>query len=476
MSDEVAWLDATAQAELVSTKEVTPAELVADAIARMETLNPQLNAIIHELYDRARAEAAGTLPDGPFRGVPFLLKDLGAELAGTPFSEGMAFAGDYRSTVTQELTQRFIDAGFVICGKTNTPELGILPTAEPRRFGPSRNPWHTEHSTGGSSGGSAAAVASGMVPAAHANDGGGSIRIPASCCGLVGLKPTRGRNSLAPQYGDLMGGLVCEHVVTRSVRDSAAILDATAGPVPGDPYWAPPRRGPSFAAALAAPPQRLRIAVLTASPTGSDVHPDCIAATHAAATLCESLGHHTMEAALDVDGDAFIADFVNAWAAGNAWAVADWEARLGRAAGEGDLEPLSWALVALGRSLNAAQYLRAVQGLQQATRRIAASFEEFDVLLTPTLAEPPAPLGTFDSPPDEPLAGLFRAAAYVPFTPPFNVTGQPGISLPLHWNDAGLPIGVQFVARLGDEETLLALAGELEHAAPWAGRRPPVAA
>ncbi len=476
MSDEVAWLDATAQAELVRTKEVTPAELVADAIARMEKLNPQLNAIIHELYERARAEAAGALPEGPFRGVPFLLKDLGAELAGTPFCEGLAFAGDYRSSVTQELARRYIDAGFVICGKTNTPELGILPTTEPRRFGPSRNPWQTEHSTGGSSGGSAAAVASGMVPAAHANDGGGSIRIPASCCGLVGLKPTRGRNSLAPQYGDLMGGLVCEHVLTRSVRDSAAILDATAGPVPGDPYWAPPRRGPSFAAAAAAPPTRLRIAVLTASPTGSDVHPDCVAAAHAAATLCESLGHHVVEASLDVDGDAFVADFVNVWAAGNAWAIADWEDRLGRSASEEDMEPLSWALVALGRSLNAAQYLSAVQGLQKATRQIAASFETFDVLLTPTLAEPPAPLGTFDSPPGEPLAGLFRAAAYVPFTPPFNVSGQPGISLPLHWNDAGLPIGVQFVGRLGDEETLLALAGELERAAPWARRRPPVAA
>ncbi len=423
------------------------------------------------------AEAAGPLPNGPFRGVPFLLKDLGAELAGTPFCEGLAFAGDYRSTVTQELTQRFVDAGFVICGKTNTPELGILPTTEPRRFGASHNPWQTEHSTGGSSGGSAAAVASGMVPAAHANDGGGSIRIPASCCGLVGLKPTRGRNSLAPQYGDMMGGLVCEHVVTRSVRDTAAILDVTAGPVPGDPYWAPPRRGPSFAAAAAAvPSQRLRIAVLTASPTGSEVHPDCIEATHAAATLCESLGHHMVEAALDVNGDAFVADFVNAWAAGNAWAIADWEARIGRAATEEDLEPLTWALIELGRSLNAGQYLTAVQGLQKATRQIAASFEEFDVLLTPTLAEPPAPLGTFDSPPGEPLTGLFRAAGYVPFTPPFNVTGQPGISLPLHGNDAGLPIGVQFVGRLGDEETLLALAGELERAAPWAGRRPSVAA
>ena len=205
MSDDTAWMDATAQAELVRSKEVSPAELVGEAITRMEKLNPQLNAIIHELYDRARDEAAGALPDGPFRGVPFLLKDLGAELAGTPFCEGMDFSGDYHSTVTQELTQRYIDAGFVICGKTNTPELGILPTAEPRRFGASRNPWNTGHSTGGSSGGSAAAVASGMVPAAHANDGGGSIRIPASCCGLVGLKPTRGRNSLAPQYGDTDG-------------------------------------------------------------------------------------------------------------------------------------------------------------------------------------------------------------------------------------------------------------------------------
>jgi len=476
MSDDVAWLDATAQAELVRTKQMSPAELVADAITRIEKLNPQLNAVIHGLFDLARTAAAGALPDGPFRGVPFLLKDLAAELAGTPMHEGMDFAGDYTSTVTQHLTQRYLDAGFVICGKTNTPELGILPTAEPRRYGASRNPWQTDHSTGGSSGGSAAAVASGMVPAAHANDGGGSIRIPASCCGLVGLKPTRGRNSLAPQYGDLMGGLVCEHVVTRSVRDSAAILDATAGPVPGDPYWAPPPRGPSFAAAAAGAPAPLRIAVMTASPSGTDVHPDCVEAARSATALCESLGHRLEETAFDVDGDAFIGHFINAWAAGNAWALADWEHRVGRAATEGEVEPLTWALVQLGRSLNSGQYLTAVQGLQRITRQIAAAFERFDVLLTPTLGEPPAPLGTFDSPPDEPLAGLFRAAAYVPFTPPFNVTGQPAISLPLHWNDAGLPIGVQFVGRFGDEETLLSLAAQLEQAAPWATRRPPVSA
>jgi amidase len=476
MSDDTAWLDATAQAELVRTKEVSPTELVDAAITRMEKLNPQLNAVIHELYDRARGEAAGELPDGPFRGVPMLLKDLGAELAGTPFNEGSDFSGDYISRVTQELTKRFIGAGLVICGKTNTPEFGILPTTEPRRFGPTRNPWNTGHSTGGSSGGSAAAVASGMVPVAHANDGGGSIRIPASCCGLVGLKPTRGRNSLAPQYGDMMGGLVAEHVVTRSVRDSAAILDVTAGPVPGDPYWAPPRRGPSFGAAAATAPPRLRVAVLAVSPTGSDVHADCVEAVQATAALCESLGHQVEGSALSVDGDAFTAHFINQWACSNAWALADWEARVGRSVKESDVEPLTWALTGLGRSLNGGQYLTSVQELQKITRQIAEYFEEIDVLLTPTLGEPPAPLGTFDSPPDEPLTGLFRAASYVPFTPPFNVTGQPGISLPLHWNEAGLPIGVQFVGRFGDEETLLSLAGQLEEAAPWAGRRPPVSA
>jgi len=476
MSDDTTWSDATAQAELVRRGEVSPTELVDDAIARIEKLNPELNAVIHPLFERARAEAAGTLPDGPFRGVPLLLKDLGAELAGTPFCEGTDFAGDYHSTVTQELTQRFQRAGFVICGKTNTPEFGILPTTEPRRFGPSRNPWNTGHSTGGSSGGSAAAVASGMVPVAHANDGGGSIRIPASCCGLVGLKPTRARVSSAPQYGDVMGGLVVEHVVTRSVRDSAAILDAVAGPVPGDPYAAPPRRGPSFAAAVTAAKRPLRVALMTTSPTGSVVHSDCVAAAEAAAALCESLGHQVEPSTMTVDGDAFTGHFITAWAAGNAWTLAEWEEKVGRTASQEDVEPLTWALVQLGRATPAASYLKSVQELQKITRDIADYFEGIDVLLTPTLGEPPVPLGTFDSPEDEPLAGLFRSADYVPFTPPFNVTGQPGISLPLHWNEAGLPIGVQFVGRFGDEETLLSLAGQLEEAAPWAGRRPPISA
>ncbi len=477
MSDEVAWLDATDQAELVRSRQMSPVELVDAAIARIEGLNPELNAVIHPLFERARAQAQGITPgDAPFSGVPFLLKDLGAELAGTPLCEGSALAGDYHSKIDQELTKRFIRAGFVICGKTNTPEFGILPTTEPERFGASKNPWNPAHSTGGSSGGSAAAVASAMVPVAHANDGGGSIRIPASCCGLVGLKPTRARVSGAPQYGDMMGGLVVEHVVSRSVRDSAAILDMIAGPVPGDPYWAPPLHGVSFAAAATTAASPLRVAMVVDSPTGSVVHGDCVAAVEGAAALCESMGHHIEVATFEIDGDDFTEHFVNFWAAGNAWALLDWEERIGRAATEDELEPLTWSLAQMGRTITADRYLKSAQALQKYSRQVAAYFEDFDVLVTPTLAEPPAPLGTFDSPPGEPLAGLFRAAQYVPFTPLFNVTGQPAVSLPLHWNGEGLPIGVQFVGRFGDEETLLSLAGALEIAAPWAGRRPAIGA
>jgi amidase len=470
---DVQWLDATAQADLVRRGTVSPRELVDGAIERIERLNPVLNAVIHPLFERARAEAAGPLPYGPFRGVPFLLKDFLAELAGTPFNEGTDLSGDYRSPADQLITRRFCDAGFVICGKTNTPEFAILPTTEPRRFGATHNPWDLTRTPGGSSGGSAAAVAAGLVPVAHANDGGGSIRIPASCCGLVGLKPTRGRVSMAPRYGDAMGGLVCEHVVTRSVRDSAAVLDVLSVPVPGDPYYAPAPRGGSFlAAAEPSAHAALRVGLVTASPTHVAVHPDCVEAAQDAATLCESLGHHVEHADLAIDGDDFTTHFINVWAAGNAWVMGDWEARIGRAATEADVEPLTWALVGVGRALSADQYLGALEGLQRAARQMAAAFEDFDVLLTPTLGEPPVELGTFDSPADNPLAGLFRAASFVPFTPPFNASGQPAVSLPLHWNDADLPIGVQFAGRYGDEETLIALAAQLEDTRPWHERRP----
>jgi amidase len=473
---DICWLDATAQAEQVKRGKVSPAELVDGAIERIERLNPELNAVIHPLFERARASASGTLPDGPFRGVPFLLKDFAAELEGTPFSEGTDLSGDYRSPADQLITRRFLEAGFVVCGKTNTPEFAILPTTEPRRFGATHNPWDTTRTPGGSSGGSAAAVAAGLVPVAHANDGGGSIRIPASCCGLVGLKPTRGRVSLAPRYGDAMAGLVCEHVVTRSVRDTAAVLDVLSVPVPGEPYYAPAPRGRSFLEAAGLTNlASLRIGLVTTPPTNVAVHPDCVRAAEDAAELCESLGHHVEPRVMGFDGDLFTTHFINVWAAGNAWIMGDWEERIGRPATEEDVEPLTWALVDIGRTLNAAQHLKSVQELQRVARQLAEVFADVDVLLTPTLGEPPVELGTFDSPADNPLAGLFRAASFVPFTPPFNVSGQPAVSLPLHWNDAGLPIGVHFAGRYGDEETLIALSAQLEQARPWADRRPRVA-
>jgi amidase len=476
MDAELTWLDATELAALVARGDVAPLELVDGAIERIEALNPQLNAVIFELFDRARVEARGTLPDGPFRGVPFLLKDLMCELAGTPYADGTAFSGDYISVADQELAARYVAAGFIVCGKTNAPEFGVLPTTEPRRFGPSKNPWDPTRTTGGSSGGTAAAVASGMVPVAHGNDGGGSIRIPASCCGLFGLKPTRARNSLGPVMGDAYGGFIAEHVLTRSVRDSAAILDATHGPLPGDPYAAPAPRGASFLDATVADPAPLRIGLVTTSPTATEVDPECVAGAEHAAGLCEALGHKVELTALPIDADAFLGDFINVWAAGNAWTRAGWEARIGRPATAADLEPLTWALCEMGAALGASQYLIAIESLQRQARRVASLFEEYDLVLTPTLGELPVELGTFDAPDDEPILSLLRAATFTPFTPMSNVTGQPAASIPLWTSASGLPVGVQAIARFGDEETILSVAAQLERAAPWAQRRPSIRA
>ena len=466
------WLDATAQAELVRTGEVSPAELVEEAITRIDKLNPQLNAVITPLFDKARQSAAGSLPDGPFRGVPMVLKDLACHSAGDPMYEGMKFLKDAGWIEQHDtyLARRFRAAGFVFVAKTNTPEMGILPTTEPLAFGPTRNPWDTSRSTGGSSGGSAAAVASGMVAVGHANDGGGSIRIPASECGLVGLKPSRGRTSLGPDYGDVFGGLVAEHVVTRSVRDTAAVLDAVHGLEPGDPFTAPTPVRP-YAEEVGAPVETLRIGLLTTSAT-SPVDPACAAAAEATARLLESLGHQvepSYPAALD-DAD-FTQHFITFWSAGNAWSLDYWGRKVGRPATEDDVEPLTWALCEMGRSYSAAEWLTAREWLQAASRRVAAWWEDFDILLTPTIAEPPPRLGEFGSTPDNPLAGLFRAAGLVPFTPPYNVTGQPAISLPLQWHE-GLPIGVQLVAAYGREDLLLRLSAQLEQAAPWHDHHP----
>jgi len=471
--DEFAALDATAQAELVRRKEVKAIELVEAAIGRVERVNPELNAVITPMFDLARKAASGPLPEGPFTGVPFLLKDLLASYAGVRMAWGSAFSKDFVPDHDSELVVRHKKAGLVIIGKTNTPEFGLLPTTEPHAFGPSRNPWNTQHSTGGSSGGSAAAVASGMVPFAHGNDGGGSIRIPASCCGLFGLKPTRARNPMGPDIGDAMSGLVVEHGLTRSVRDSAALLDATCGPDIGDPYFAPPQERP-YLQEVGADPGKLRIAFTSKTAGGTPIHPDCIAALQDAAKLCADLGHHVEEATPPLGDDTLTPAFMVVFAAGDIETLDGLALLMGKKPTESEVEPLTWAVAGLARGATAPQYLLAATVLQRYSRDVARFFLDYDILLTPTLAEPPLPLGTLESQPDNPLFGLIRAAAYVPYTPLCNITGQPAMSVPLFWNAEGLPIGSHFVAPFGGEATLFRLAAQLEQARPWADRRPPV--
>jgi amidase len=474
-ADEFATFDATAQAELVRRKEVKPIELVEAAIKRIERINPTINAVITPMYELARAAAADALPDGPFTGVPFLLKDLLAAYAGVRMASGSRFLQDFTPGHDSELTARYKRAGLVVVGKTNTPEYGILPTTEPTLFGPTRNPWDTTRNTGGSSGGSAAAVAAGLVPMAHANDGGGSIRIPASCCGVFGLKPTRARNPLGPDFGDMFSGLVAEHAISRSVRDSAALLDATAGPSPGDPYYAPPQAR-SFVEEVGAHTGKLRIALMTQTPLGTPVHPDCVKAAHDAAALCAELGHEVVEAAPAIDGERFLQSFMAIWSAGCAWTIDGLAHVTGREPQEDQFEPGTWVFYQMGKQTKASDYLLAWQWVQGLAREVAQFMSEYDVWLTPTLGEPPVPLGSFDALPDDPVAGMRRAGTFVPFTPICNLTGQPAMSVPLHWNDEGLPIGTHFIGRFGDEATLFRLAAQLEQARPWAARRPPVSA
>ncbi|HTX31795.1 MAG TPA: amidase family protein [Solirubrobacteraceae bacterium] len=472
-------MDATEQARLVRDGEVSPAELVDEAIERLERLNPQLNAVIHPLLDEARDAAAGELPDGPFRGVPFLVKDLSCYMKGVPVHEGMRAVRDagYVADHDMVIAERLRKAGFVILGRTNVPELGILPTTEPVAYGPTHNPWDLERSPGGSSGGSAAAVAAGIVAAAHANDGGGSIRIPASHCGLVGLKPSRARVSLAPDFGDVMAGLVIELAVTRSVRDAAAILDAIQGPVPGDPYAAPPPDRP-YVEEVGADPGRLRIGVMTTPPGGQfETHPECVEAARNAAAALEELGHHVEEShPAEMDVPELITNFIVRWTTAQDWNLKYWGIAIGRELGPDDVEPCTWALAEQGRSHTGGDLLRAIEEAQGASRRIAAWWAEdgFDLLLTPTCAEPPPRLGEFDAPPEHPLAPLLRAIPFGTFTAGFNTTGQPAISLPLHVTADGLPVGVQLVAAFGREDVLVRIATQLEEARPWAGRFAPV--
>ena len=465
---EYAKYDGIGLAELVARKEVKPSELVEEAISRAEALNPKLNAVVFADYERARGAALSRLPKGPFTGVPFFLKDIFAFAEGMPTRQACTFMPPFPSDHDSLLTARFRAAGLIMLGKTNVPEFGLVPTTESRMYGPCRNPWNLEYSTGGSSGGSAALVAAGVVPLAHANDGGGSIRIPASCCGLVGLKPTRSRISYAPDFSDIVDGLAIDLVVSRSVRDTAAALAAVAGNVQGDPYWAPPPD--DYLDGLDRKPKKLRIAFATKKLDGRALHPDCIAAVNAAAKLCADVGHEVEEASPDLDQAMLIPAFMALWSANLAAGIDFLGHITGRTPTADDFEGLTWGLYEAGKQVTASQYLIAKGVMGHATRSAATFHQTYDIWLTATLGTPPVKLGTFDMDERDPQKSFAPLIDYVPFTAMQTVTGQPAINLPLHWNKQGLPIGVQFVGRFGDELTLLKLAAELERAAPWADR------
>ncbi|HEX6054044.1 MAG TPA: amidase [Gemmatimonadaceae bacterium] len=486
--------DGLGLAELVRRGEVSPRELVEAAIERIEARNPAINAVVHRMYDEALATAAGPVGDGPFAGVPFLLKDLVSWYAGTPVTSGSRILSRFIAPHDTEIVRRYRRSGVIVLGKTNTPEFGLTPFTEPALFGPTRNPWDLSRTPGGSSGGSAAAVASGMVPIAGGGDGGGSIRIPASCCGLFGLKPTRGRNPTGPVEGELWDGAVQEHVLTRSVRDSAAMLDAIAGEEAGAPYMTPLPERP-FLAEVGADPGHLRIA-FTDRPLLADVmHDDCRAALADTVALLESLGHTLVEASPPIDRDEFLHAFL-LMVCGQADAdLGDAEAMTGHRASPSNVEISTWALALLGRSYSAAAMARARRVLERATRAVGRWFadHEVDVLLTPTLTTPPFEIGALQPPAHEmaamralgrlraggvmKLAGALDKAAkrvfdWIACPPVFNITGQPAMSVPLAWNAAGLPIGMHFAGRFADEATLFRLASQLEAARPWMDRRP----
>ena len=500
--DEYVRHDALALAELVRRGDVSASELLESAIARIELHNPALNAVVRKRYDAARAEALAVDPAAPLAGVPFLVKDLLATLAGEPTGNGNRVLASMPMPRDSELVRRWRAAGLVIAGRSNTPEFGLNPYTEPLLYGATRNPWSAAHSPGGSSGGSAAAVAARLVPLASGGDGGGSIRIPASCCGLFGFKPSRGGTPTGPDNGELWQGFAIEHVISRSVRDSAALLDATWGADSGAPYAAPVRARP-FLDDVGSAPGRLRIAVCRQPLFGRTVHADCITALDDGARLLESLGHHVDDAAPPVDRVACAIDFVTILAGqvrADIEAVSSLAGRRPRAA---DFEPASYSLGLLGRALSAADYATAARTLQLAARTAAPFFERFDVLMTPTMGSPPALIGALQPSVTEQrlmrlinaldagwllkVLGVVKPLAektfdYIPFTPLFNASGQPAMSVPLHWSTAGgpslpslpsLPIGLQFATRLSGDATLFRLAGQLEQARPWFDRVPP---
>jgi len=473
-AEEFDAYDGLGLAALVARGEVSAAEVLEAAITRVEVINPKLNAVVTPLFAEARAAVAAGLPRGPFTGVPFLLKDLGAHVTGAVTSYGSALFKDFVLDHDSEITLRMKRAGLVIFGKTNTPELGLASSTEPRLFGPTRNPWSLDRSAGGSSGGSAAAVAAGMAPMAHATDGGGSIRIPASCCGLFGLKPTRARNPMGPDAGEGWGGASVGHAVTRTVRDSAALLDATAGPDLGDPYWAPPVARP-FLEEVGRDPGRLRIALATKPWNGQPVDPECAEAALEAARLCERLGHRVEEASPAVDAAA-LGGAMLVIIGGNLRAAIEARAgALGREPTPTDVERVTWARALQGHTARAADYARAIWVMHRTARVVAPFFRTYDILLTPTMCRRPHPLGVIDMMTEDEAGYTQAVLSTIAFTSLWNACGNPAMSVPLGWSRDGLPLGVQFVAPFGDEASLFRLGAQLEAAAPWAHRRPPTA-
>jgi amidase len=469
--DELRWTDGVGLAELVRTGQVSASEVVELAIARIEALDGVLGALVYRRYDRARAEAQAIVADAPLSGVPFLLKDAVQHSEGDRYQHGMGFLRDHPwiSPHDSELTRRYRAAGLIQLGRTKVPELTTSPSTEPLAFGPAHNPWDLSRSTGGSSGGSGAAVAAGLVPIAHGNDMGGSIRIPASCCGLVGLKPSRDRTSLAPDFGEYWGPLTHEHVLTRSVRDSAVVLDATAGSVPGDFHQAPLPEHP-WAGDVGRRPGALRVGLVVDPPNGSAVAEECLTAVHDAAQLLESLGHRVEEAEgralASQDGPLAMGTVI---AAGLARDIVEWEERLGAPVDQ--LEPMSESMVEGGRSITAIQLINATNELARWSRQIATATAPFDLVLTPTLATVPPKLGILSG--DTPIADQMETlGAMTAFVLPFDVSGQPAVSLPLWATPDGLPVGIQLVAAYGREDLLFQVASQLEEARPWADRRP----
>jgi amidase len=469
-------MDATDQAALVAEGDVSPPELLEAAIERIERTDPALNAVVIRWFDHARDVAASAeLPDGPFRGVPFLIKDLWAGYAGQRITNGNVALkrANVLSPFDTTLVERYKAAGLVIAGRTNSPELGSVPTTEPLAWGATHNPWDLTRTPGGSSGGSGAAVASGMVPFAHASDGGGSIRIPASCCGLVGLKPSQGRITLGPQRDE--SGLGVEHCLSRTVRDTAALLDATHGPGIGDTVIAP-APGRAYVEELGADPGRLRIGLLDHHPQGGHVDAECTSAAGNAAALLESLGHDVeIGWPPALEDPSFGAQFGALWSTNMGISLKRFEDTIGRPLAEDEFEPMNRAQADFAAHFTSIQYATALAAVAQYRRAVQAWWAQgWDLLLTPTLAEVPLTLGTIRNIPGEPMAALVRSGQFVPFTPPFNTTGQPAISLPLHWTAEGLPVGVQLVAGYGREDLLIRVASQLEQAAPWAHRTPAI--